>query len=160
MGKFGPKKSKLFVLTENWHIWYNGSADFESGLRFLKFQPQNPFLGKFGHETQSYLLFLKIGAHSISGMLIPNPDLDFWISDPKIHFWAHLRPKSQRYSFCLKTGTHGISRMKILIPTLVFWISNFKFLLGQIWTKKVKVVHFTWKFAHFVSWGRGFLFQD
>ena len=129
-------------------------------LDFWNSNPKIHFWANLSTKTQSYLLFLKIGAHSISGMLIPNPDLDFWISDPKIHFWAHLSPKSQRYSFCLKTGTHGISRMKILIPTLVFWISNFKFLLGQIWTKKVKVVHFTWKFAHFVSWGRGFLFQD
>ena len=48
LGKFGPKKSKLSVLTENWHTWYLGSADSESGLWFLKFWPQNSFLGKFG----------------------------------------------------------------------------------------------------------------
>ena len=37
LGKFGPKKSKLSVLTENWYTCYLGSADSESGLRFLKF---------------------------------------------------------------------------------------------------------------------------
>ena len=54
-------------------------------------------------------------------MLIPNPDLDFWNSDPKIHFWANLGPKIQSYSFCLKIGTHRISRMLIPNPDLDFW---------------------------------------
>ena len=44
--KFRPKNSKLSILTENWHTWYLGGADSESGFRFLKFQPQNLFLGK------------------------------------------------------------------------------------------------------------------
>ena len=45
--KFRPKDSKLFILTENWRTWYLG-ANFESGLRFLKFELRNPFWGKFG----------------------------------------------------------------------------------------------------------------
>ena len=77
-----------------------------------------------GRKIQSCPFWLKIGSHCILEMLIPNPDLDFWKSDPKIHFWANLGPKSQSCPFCLKIGTHGISRMLILIPTLVF--SNFK----------------------------------
>ena len=81
-------------------------------------------------------------------MQIPNPDLDFWNSDPKIHFWANLGPKIQSCLFCLKIGTHGISRMLILIRTLVFWISNPNFPFGQICVKKVKVVQFGWKLAH------------
>ena len=93
-------------------------------------------------KIKSCPFWLKIGTRGILEVLIPNPDLDFWNSDLKIHFWANLDPKSQRCSFCLKIGTHGISRMLILIPTLVFWSSNFKFLLGQIWAKEVKVVCF------------------
>ena len=27
LDKFGPKNSKLFILTENWHIWYIEDAD-------------------------------------------------------------------------------------------------------------------------------------
>ena len=103
-----------------------------------------------GRKLKSCQFWLKIGTHSILEVLIPNPDLDFWNSDPKIHFWANLGPKSQRCSFCLKIGTHGISRMLILIPTLVFWISNPNFLFGQIWAKKVKVVRFNWKLTHMV----------
>ena len=54
-------------------------------------------------------------------MLIPNPDLDFWNFDPKIHFWANLGPKIQSCPFCLKIGTHNISRMLIPNPDLDFW---------------------------------------
>ena len=46
--RFRPKNSKLSALTENWHTWYLGGADSGSELRFFKFRPQNPFLGKFG----------------------------------------------------------------------------------------------------------------
>ena len=84
-------------------------------------------------------------------MLIPNPDLDFWNSDPEIHFWANLGPKTQSCSFCMKIGTHGISKMLILVPS-VFWISNSNFLFGQIWAKNLKVVCFNWKLTHMVSW--------
>ena len=83
-----------------------------------------------GQKIQSCPFWLKIGPHVILKVLIPNPDLDFWNSDPQIYFWANLGPKSQSCLFCLKIGTHGISRMLILIPTLVFWISNPKFLFG------------------------------
>ena len=93
-------------------------------------------------KIKSCPFWLKICTRGILEVLIPNPDSIFWNFDPKIHFWANLGPKSQRCPFCLKIGTHGISRMLILIQTLVFWISNFKFLFGQIWAKKVKVVCF------------------
>ena len=142
----------MFILTENWHTWYIGGVDSESRLRFLKFRRQNLFLGKFGPKIQTCPFCLKIGARSMSRMLIPNPDLDFWSFDPKIHFWANLGPKIQSCSFCLKIGTHGISMMLILIRALVFWISNPNFLFGQIWAKKVKVVRFNWKLTHMVPW--------
>ena len=90
---------------------------------------------------------------------IPNPDLDFWNSNPKIQFWANLGWKSQSCPFFLKIGTHGISRMLILTPTLVFWISKLKSIFEQILAEKVKVVHFGWKLAHRVSWVCWFLFR-
>ena len=103
--------------------------------------------------------WLKISTQDMLDVLILNPDLDFWNSDPKTHFWLNLGRKSQSCAFCLKIGTHGISRMLSLIPTLVFWISNSKFLFGQIWVKNIKVVHFTLKLAHMVSSGIWFLFR-
>ena len=39
LGKFGPRNSKLFILTENWHTWYMEDADSYSGNSFLKCQP-------------------------------------------------------------------------------------------------------------------------
>ena len=112
-----------------------------------------------GQKIKSCPFWLKIGTHGILQVLIPNPDLDFWNSDPKIHFWANLSPKIQSGPFCLKIGTHGIPRMLVLIPTLVFWISNPNFFSGQIWTKKGKVACFNWKLAHLISRGCWFLFQ-
>ena len=45
--KLGRKiNSKLFVLRENWHIWYLGGVDPENGFRYSNFEPQHPFLGK------------------------------------------------------------------------------------------------------------------
>ena len=48
--------------------------------------------------------------------------------------------------------------MLILISTLVFWIFNPKSIFGQVWAKKVKVVHLSWKFTHRISQGSWFLF--
>ena len=59
-------------------------------------------------------------------MLIPNPGLDFWYFDPKIHFWANLGPKIEGYSFCLKIGAQSISRMLIPNPDLYFWNFDLK----------------------------------
>ena len=59
LGKFGPKNSKLFVLSENWYTLYLKDADPESGLRFLKFRHQNSFLGKFWSEKSKLFVFLE-----------------------------------------------------------------------------------------------------
>ena len=74
-----------------------------------------------GRKIKSCPFWLKISKHGILEVLIPNPDLDLWNSDPKIHFWANLYPKIQSYPVCLKIGAHYISRMLILNPHLDFW---------------------------------------
>ena len=111
--KFWPKNLQLSILTENWHPWYIGGVDSKSRLWFLKFLPQNPFLRKFGPKNSK----LKIGTHSLSRMLIPNPGLDFWNSGPKIQFWANLGPKIQSCLFCLEISAHSISRCRFPIWT-------------------------------------------
>ena len=90
---------------------------------------------------------------------IPNPDFNFWNSDPRIHFWVNLGWKSQSFSFFLKIDTYGILMMLILIPKLVFWISDPKYIFGKTWTKKVNVAQFGRKLAHGVSRRCWFLFQ-
>ena len=52
-----------------------------------------------GQKIKSCPFWLKIGTHGILEVLILNPDLDFWNSDPKIHFWANLGQKSQSCPF-------------------------------------------------------------
>ena len=91
-------------------------------------------------------------------VLNSNPDVVVWNSDSKAHFWGNLGRKIQSYRFCLKIGTDCIKRMLIFIPTLVFWICSPKSIFGQIWAKKVKVVHFSRKLALRVSRGCWFLF--
>ena len=71
------KKSKLFVLPENWYTWYFKDADFYSNISFLNFQPQIPFWANFGQKNQSCPFFLKIGTHGICRMLILIPTLVF-----------------------------------------------------------------------------------
>ena len=81
-------------------------------------------------KIKSSSFWLKIGRHAILEVLIPNPELDFWNSDPKIHFGANLCPKIQSCPFCLKIGAHSISRMLIpnsdldfsyFDPKMYFW---------------------------------------
>ena len=79
-------------MPENWHTWYIGGVDSESRLNFRNSDSKNHFWGNLVPKIQSCLLCLKIGAHSISWILITNPDLDFLNFDPKIHFWANLGP--------------------------------------------------------------------
>ena len=106
-------------------------------------------------KIQSYPPFwLKIRTHGILEVLISNPDLDFWHSEPKIHFWANL---GRKCLFWLKVSIHSILRMLILIPTLLFSISNPKSTFGKIWAEKSKVLHFDWKLAHMVFRGCWFL---
>ena len=93
--KFRWKKSELSVLPENWHTWYLGGADFKSTLRFLKFLPQDSFLGKFGHK-KFYIFLLKIGIHSISRMLIHTPILFFSEFPILNRFLGKFRPKKSK----------------------------------------------------------------
>ena len=51
LGKFGPKNSKLSVLSKKWCTQYLMDADSKSRLRFLKFRHQNRFLAKFGPKS-------------------------------------------------------------------------------------------------------------
>ena len=103
--------------------------------------------------------WLKIGTHGILEVLIPNPDLDFWNSDPKIHFWANLGRTSQSCPAWLKIGKQCVSTMLILIPTLFFSVLKPKSFFGQIWAQKFKVFHFDWKSTHMVYRGCWFLFR-
>ena len=85
-----------------------------------------------GRKIKNCPFWLKIGTHDILEVLIPNPDLNFWNSNPKIHFWSNLGPKIQTCPFCQKIGTHSISRILILNADLDFWNFGPKI---HIWAK-------------------------
>ena len=64
--KFRPKNSTLSAFTKNWHTWYVRGAVSRSGLRFLKFSPQNSFLGKFGLKKSKLSVLPKKSSHMVS----------------------------------------------------------------------------------------------
>ena len=72
-------------------------------------------------KIKSCPFWLKIGIFGILKVFISNPDLDFWNSDPKIHFWGNFYLKIQSCLFCLKIGARNISMMLIPNPDLDFW---------------------------------------
>ena len=74
-----------------------------------------------GRKIKSCPFWLKIGTYGTLEVLIPSPDLDFWNSKPKIHFWANLGPKIQSCPFSLKIGIQSISRLLIPNLDLDFW---------------------------------------
>ena len=65
-----------------WRCWF----------QIKNFNPKIHFWANLGLKIQSFLFCLKIGTHSISWMLIPDPDLDFWNFDPKNLFFGKLWP--------------------------------------------------------------------
>ena len=107
--------------------------------RLWNSKPEIHFWANLGPKIQSCLFCLKIGAHSISRMQIPNTDLEFWKSDPKIRFWANFGRKSQAVHFFWKLACMASWRC---------WFLFKQFIFGQIWTEKVKVVCFAWNLAH------------
>ena len=99
-------------------------------------------------KIKSFPFWLKIGAHGILEVLILNPDLDFWNSHPKIHFWVNLGPKIQSCSFCLKIGAPSISRILNPNPDLDFWNSDPNW---YIWYLKDAVSYSNISFLNFKS---------
>ena len=57
---------------------------------------------------------------------IPNLELDFQNSEPKIHFWLNAGQKNWNCSLCLKIGKHGILEEPISNPELDFQNSDLK----------------------------------
>ena len=95
-----------------------------------------------GQKIKNCPFWLKIGTHGKLEVLIPNPDLDFWNSDPKIHFWANLGPKIQSCPFVWKLVHIVYQGCWFWIQTQIFEISTPKSIFGQIWVQKFKVVCF------------------
>ena len=113
----------------------------------------------FGRKIKSWPLWLKIGTHGILKVLIPNPDLDFWNPDPKVHFWAYLGPKLRSCPFFVKLVHKASQGCWFQIQTKIFEISTPKPIFGQIWAQKFEVVRFVLKLVDIVSQGCWFQTQ-
>ena len=128
MGKFGPKKSKLSSLTENWHTESPDDINSYFNIIFLSFKPYILFCTNFGRKIQSCSFWLKIGTNGISRMLILIATIVFWIANPRSTFgqiWAEkVKAVCFAWKLAQRTCTHSMSKMLILISILV--ISNFK----------------------------------
>ena len=135
---FGPKKSNLSFLLQNWNKWYPEDSDSYSNISCLNFHPTlNPFLGKFGPK-KSKLSVLPKNWHTL---YLEDTDsyssISFLNFKPKIHFWANLGKKS--FPFCLKIGIHRTSRILIFISIFVSWVVTKNPFLGKFRSKKLKL---------------------
>ena len=83
-----------------------------------------PISPNLGQKTKTCPFLLKIGTHGMLEVLIPHPDLDFWNSDPKIHFWANLGPKIQSFVWKLVLIYHKDADSKFRLRVLKFWPQN------------------------------------
>ena len=131
-------------MTENWHTWYIGGVDSESRLRFLKFRPQNPFLGKFGLKNSK----LSVLSENWYTKYLKDADFKTRLGFLKcLHqspFWGKFGPKKSKlsalsenwYTWYLKDidSYCNISSMNFQLFFLIFF--------WQIWAKKVKFVYF------------------
>ena len=83
LDKFGPKMTKLLVLSKSWHIWYLEDADSYFNICFLNFDLKLHFWPHLGQKSQICPSCLEIGTLSILRMRIFVPRLVFWIIKPK-----------------------------------------------------------------------------
>ena len=95
LGKFGPKRSLLSILDENWHTEYPEDADSYTVISFLNFLPKIYFWANLDRKSQSRLFCLKISIWGILRMLILIATLFFGISNPKSIFGQIWLKKSK-----------------------------------------------------------------
>ena len=92
-------------------------------------------------------------------MQIPNLDLDFWNSDPKIHFLAKFGSKKSKLSVFPENWHAWHLGNADSYCNISFINFQPKIHFCRIWTKKVNVLQFGWKLAHRVSRRCWFLFR-
>ena len=96
------KNLKLSVLPENWQSRYIRGADFESRLRILKFQPQNPFLRKFGLKKSKLLVLPESWHTRYLGRTDSASGLGFSKFWPQNSFLSKFGSKKSKFSILLE----------------------------------------------------------
>ena len=126
MVKFGPKKSKLSVLPENWHIWYLEYADSYSDIVFLNLKIY--FWANLGRKSQNCSFWLKIAAQSLSRMLILVPTLLSSVSNAKSIFGQMWEEKFKVHHDLFWLALLSQTNCNILPSKYILWK------LLNIWT--------------------------
>ena len=85
-------------MPENWHTWYLGEVDSDSGLRFLKFRLQNQFLGKFGPKKSKLSVLLGNWHTWYLGEADSDSGLRFLKFRPQNPFLGEFGPKKSKLS--------------------------------------------------------------
>ena len=138
LGKFGPKRTKLSVLSRYWHAWYLKDADAYSYISFVNFQTKIHFRQIWAKKVKVVRFVWKLTHMVPRGWWFLFQEL-FSGFQTKNRFLVIFRPKKSNLCILVEDGTHGISRNRILIPKSVFWISKPKFILGQSEFPEVKL---------------------
>ena len=127
--KFRPKNSKLSILTENWLARELRVAKSKSGLSFLKFGPQNPFLGKFVPK-KSKLSVLPENWHTWyleDAEFYSN--ISFWICNPKSileQTWAKksklsILAENWHTEYLEDANSYSVISFLNFLPEIYFW---------------------------------------
>ena len=115
--KFGPKTSKCFVLNEARYIGIFKGVDSEFDDSFLRFCPQNNFLGQIWSQNFKVLCF----KWSYSWLLIVNLTVVLLNSFPKIPFLGKFGPETQKSFVLAKTWKIGIFKGTDSSPKYLTW---------------------------------------
>ena len=138
--KFRLKNQKLSILTENWHLLYIVGVESESKLRFLKFRPQNPFLGKSGPKNSKFL------SEDWCTQYLKDADsksrLRFLKFRPQNPFLGKFGPKQSKLFVLSENQCKQYLKDASESRLRFFEISTPKSIFGQIWAHKVKGVPF------------------
>ena len=106
---------------------------------FWNFDLKIHIWANLGPKIQSCLFCLKIGAHSISRMLIPNPDLDFWNSNLQSIFGQNWAEKFKVVHFDWKLAHMVYRGCWFLFRQYFFELPNLNPFLGKFGLKKSKL---------------------
>ena len=113
-------------------------------MRFFRFRPEIPFLGKFGPNYQNCQLKLKLGAQTNSSMQNSMVMFTFSSFDWKYHFWANLVQKIKIVSLSWNLGPRLIQICRIQWCYSFFFVSdrNSPFWVNLV--QKIRIVSLSW----------------
>ena len=147
------QKDKVVRFVSNWHTWYLKNPDSYSNISFLKFRPQNSFLGKFWPKQsklsvlpENWYIWYLMEADSSSNSSFLNFKFIFQLLfsefQTKNQLLAKFWPKKSNLSI-LSKNWHTL-KMRILIPKLFSWILKPKSIFWAELVPGSEIACFVW----------------